>query len=206
MSFATTNDERITELVQRYEESGLLREIERLNHGPNYTTDEMLLGRTADGDRIFGQLRIEHHDRGGYTTIDGEQVDSVWGFAFTHTRIAKGGRRGTWAESGGASIPGEVTEGSNLTAEEATELADLAERWHLNTHNAGTRQQRILSESIKAEELERGGHLARYRDRCFSEIPDDNGYRWGSNWLVEEMPADEAERVLELFAKASDRR
>lgn len=75
-------------------------------------------------------------------------------------------------------------------------LFDVWERWHLNDMRAGTPQQEeIVREARKA------GRLS-YQDAVklleSHELLIDNGYRYGTAWLTEELPSEVVEYLESL--------
>lgn len=74
--------------------------------------------------------------------------------------------------------------------EDARKLCDVWDRWHLNDMRAGTKKQ---EDAIREwRKTKRGSY--KYDDACkyLSKIGllVDNGYRYGTSWLTEEVPQD----------------
>lgn len=69
-------------------------------------------------------------------------------------------------------------------------IATLGERWHLNTMRAGCAHQTVVWEDTPYHRpsLER------------TKPCPETGYRYGSSWLVELVPAEVVTRLRELFA------
>lgn len=102
------------------------------------------------------------------------------------------------------------------TAEPLLALCELWERWHLNGMQPGSRKQRDYlvahppepavypastydahCEALKAADL--------YEDRsaqwllvCTSKLDEPKGYTYGSAWLVELLPAEVEEHILDV--------
>ncbi len=77
-----------------------------------------------------------------------------------------------------------------FSVEDAIKLCDMWDRWHLNDMRAGTPKQ---EEAIR--ELRRTQHKGyRYDEACdyLREIGllVDDGYKYGTSWLTEEVPQD----------------
>lgn len=77
-------------------------------------------------------------------------------------------------------------------------LAEIWERWHLNDMRAGTPAQEEALREVK-DSFDR---LNWYDNACAylenKGLLVDNGYRYGSKWLTEELPADVIEYVQSL--------
>lgn len=79
-----------------------------------------------------------------------------------------------------------------------TEIVRLWRRWHCNDLHAGTPcQENLVKEYTKT-------HRYDYTDVCkFLEENNllyDNGYKYGSAWLKEEIPQEDLEKIKELLA------
>jgi len=77
-----------------------------------------------------------------------------------------------------------------LSVEDATKLCDVWDRWHLNDMRAGTKKQ---EDAIR--ELRKTQHRGyKYDEACdyLSKIGllVDDGYKYGTSWLTEEVPQD----------------
>lgn len=77
-----------------------------------------------------------------------------------------------------------------FSMEDAKKLCDVWDRWHLNDMRAGTKKQ---EDAIR--ELRRTRHIGyKYEEACeyLDEIGllVDEGYKFGSSWLTEEVPQD----------------
>lgn len=82
----------------------------------------------------------------------------------------------------------ELTPSDQWDAQSVAQLADIWERWHLNDMRAGTPAQmeiiRKLVKTTRADYDEQCQHLASV------DLLIDNGYRYGSRWLHEDVPYD----------------
>ncbi len=71
-----------------------------------------------------------------------------------------------------------------------SKLVDIWERWHLNDMRAGT----LAQEQALREVKDSFSRLNWYDQACdflkSVNLLDDNGYRYGSAWLTEELPQD----------------
>lgn len=78
--------------------------------------------------------------------------------------------------------------------ESLNKLLDIWERWHLNDMNAGTRAQREVLKDIAVG--------TPYKTRCDllreAGLLEDNGYRYGSDWLHENLPENIQEELEDL--------
>lgn len=77
-----------------------------------------------------------------------------------------------------------------LTSAALLELADIADRWHLNEMRAGCAHQTVVWEDEPY-----------HRPSLTQTQPCPvSGYRYGSAWLVEPLPTDVLTRLLALLA------
>ena len=161
-------------------------------------------GKTAGGDRVWVEINLRHHDGAPegrtytrtdhHTYADGETYVSL---SVTMSGLDKGRQRRHGSTFGGAMggevlrkiIAGRLTStGKRLDGLHRTDLADLAriaDAWHLNDMRPACQ------------------HMAPDFDR--GDLPVDQwpvcpvtGYRWGTAWLVEELPDDVVERVRQI--------
>lgn len=70
------------------------------------------------------------------------------------------------------------------------QLAEIWERWHLNDMKAGTYNQEKALDAVKCT----FSRLDWYTEACnyltSINLYEDNGYRYGSAWLTEELPTE----------------
>lgn len=134
------------------------------------------------------EMRIEREERSEfYQTTTHETVTRPLSFALTSAVWTP--NKSDWV-SGGATVEPirEVAAQGHLntafTPEQLTELADLGERWHLNTMRAGcAHQERAVDPDGNA--LTATGYALDNTPPC-----PLTGYRYGSSWLVEPLPED----------------
>lgn len=77
-------------------------------------------------------------------------------------------------------------------------LAEVWERWHLNDMRAGTPAQEEALNAVKGT----FNRLNWYDEACSYlasvSLLEDNGYRYGTAWLTEELPQDVVDYVQSL--------
>jgi hypothetical protein len=72
-------------------------------------------------------------------------------------------------------------------------LLEIWDRWHLNTMKAGTpAQEKAVREYIKTTRYE---YTAVCQYLKTKDLYIDNGYKYGTSWLKEELPADVVEFI-----------
>jgi len=157
---------------------------------------KMYAGKTADGGRLYLEVELRE-EQGPRQTVDHDTVEAYTELAIMGEVYYPGDRRGN------PSVCGQVIDclrsvlNGGDPAVDPDSLAELLhywERWHLNGFNGGCRHQ------------EKDAHVA--RDRVYPYWIDDwaamsdaqtarcpVGYRYGSAWLVEPLPALVADRV-----------
>lgn len=82
------------------------------------------------------------------------------------------------------------------------QIAKLWKRWHLNDMRAGSPKQMELLRTLRAQP----DWLASYERDC-TALADagllvDDGYRYGSEWLIEEVPAEVIDELRVIIAAA----
>ena len=77
-------------------------------------------------------------------------------------------------------------------------LANIWKRWHLNDLRAGTPAQEKALEPVKDTFSRSNWYDEACRYLASINLYDDNGYRYGSAWLREELPEDVVEYVQNL--------
>lgn len=81
----------------------------------------------------------------------------------------------------------------SLTEEKLKRLLDIWDRWHLNTLNAGTREQnQKVKERLTEENYTYPGACIVLKN---SDLYEDRGCRYGSTWLVELLPEEVIEEI-----------
>lgn len=78
------------------------------------------------------------------------------------------------------------------------QLATVWDQWHLNDMKAGTKAQELLLEPVR----DSFNRLKWYEEACeylkSLNMYEHNGYRYGSAWLKEELPASVVEYISTL--------
>ena len=94
--------------------------------------------------------------------------------------------------SGGAGIDADIVASlaSPSARARAERIVALAERWHLNDLRAGCAHQTVVHED---------GPYGRRPSLELTAPCPVTGYRYGSAWLLEPVPADELEELRALF-------
>lgn len=156
------------------------------------------LGKTADGGYVVVDVELENErNRGDWQTIDHGTVTDPLTLSITGEAYARGDRRGDPSRAGQCveALGDIVTPAAGWSLEEIAELRGIWERWHLNTVRAGCAHQTVIvhEESTYGPRLNLEGITAHPDNACPA------GYRYGSAWLTEELPADVLERVRHLM-------
>lgn len=79
----------------------------------------------------------------------------------------------------------------SIPEQDLKDLIEIWERWHLNDLKAGCEHQEPIPVSSDHPEY------VHYKWLNSKRCP--NGYKWGSAWLVEELPQEVIDRVAEIF-------
>lgn len=164
--------------------------------------NEILIGRTDDGEKVYAEARIETSNTGTWQTVEHKTVTDPVTLAFSGVVIRKGGRFDRDADWNGAgqildSVKRIVTPLQGWSAEDVAKLAENWDRWHLNTMQAGCVHQ--PPESLVYEDSPYGRRVNfEHTPRC-----PVTGYKYGSAWLTEAVPEDVLAWVRERFSIAS---
>lgn len=154
-----------------------------------------LIGRTADGDRVYASVTIEARERSSETTKH-DQVESYVRCSFTWA-LVEGTRTLDHASSFGAgtdwSVDAVVKPARGFTIEHVRELAALAKEWHLNDMHAGCDHQTI--------EWETDGYGRRVPSLKLTRPCTHTGYRYGHDWLLKPVPVEVIEQVASIFGR-----
>lgn len=135
------------------------------------------VGTTADGEPVRVTVELRRDDAGPVLSITGSTPHSGGQIFETVRAIAADG-----------------TPAAGWTREELEQLADDWQRWHLNNTRAGCEHQRAA-----------GWTYDTHRDESpdappYAGLPcPECGYRIGSAWLYEELPAELLERLARRF-------
>lgn len=169
----------IDSLVEQHVRTGLLRSKSPINlPGVEYASREILVGRVGAGRRklnVFVELRLARRDV-QMQTVTHEWVTGAWELSLSGHTVSTRSTRDTWESSG--QIAQTVRE---IGTAQAVELAQLWQRWQLNTLTAGC------------------AHQVGTKAPC-----PVTGYRYGHAWLLRELPSAVVARVLELLEQARD--
>lgn len=141
------------------------------------------------------ELRLERLERQDeYETTEHDKVSRPLEFAMT-TSVWQPSKRDI--VSGGATreplreVAAQGSFGEGWDADKLAQLADLGDRWHLNSLKAGCSHQTVVYEESD------------YGTRPSLELTEPcpvTGYKYGHAWLVEPLPADFVSTLLELLA------
>lgn len=149
-----------------------------------------LLGRDATGARVWMFLRLE--DTKGGTTIEHEEISSTLRYSFTFDKIEAGCRTVSSCGAGTEwSIRSVVHPAKGFTIVTLREIATFAERWHLNDMRAGCAHMSV-----------RSGLYDDHKHETCSET----GYRFGSAWLIEEVPTEDVLRIEQIVCDVEEDR
>ena len=74
--------------------------------------------------------------------------------------------------------------------EDAIKLCDIWDRWHLNDMRAGTQRQEEAIREFRKTRLARCSYDEACEYLSGIGLLVDNGYKYGSSWLTEEVPQD----------------
>lgn len=135
-----------------------------------------------------------------YLTIDLEPVGTADDRTYTELSICASieerARNNRWCDAAFGQCRDEVLKHFSKRPGVA-ELVAIWDRWHLKGLNAGTRAQNEAIADVGGPDWY-GSALARLVKRG---IDEDRGYRFGSAWLVEQIPADVLDELRALCAK-----
>lgn len=156
----------------------------------------VFVGTTANGERVLmtGELRTERPSE----TIEHEEIEAPVVLSLT-SAVFKGKKNisrnhivsGATLEHLGkivAPAPG-------FTLDEARELHAIGTRYHLNTLKAACVHMDMNTPERKGKDA---GALLDQRIVC-----SKTGYRWGSAWLVEPLPAEIQVRFMQLMRQGA---
>jgi hypothetical protein len=151
------------------------------------SSSNMLIGRKADGDKVYVQARFEHlpddldEAATWRETVDHQQTTERLRLSFTGVVVGKHGsiaNDGAWRSCG--QVTSELYELTKLepgwTVADVAKLIEIWDEWHLNDMNAGCVHQ---------------------TDFASAPCPV-TGYKWGHAWLFKPLPQ-------KVFTWVSDR-
>ena len=152
---------------------------------------EHFLGTDTEGMRWFAIINLVEVNKPEQHMRDHSRVTLTHQFSSSGFAIAKGRRE--------ADMAGQCLDSINLdgfkpakgwTIEDIRSLLEVSRRWHLNDMNAGSYEQDGWT--ISQNHRETPDDIGK---------PDSTGYKFGSEWLSENLPDDvlaEIERLRSL--------
>lgn len=177
----------ISDVVERMRDSGVLSEVGHGGNKASYETDNVLVGRTPGGDRVYCVIGVNH--RGPGTTIDLEPTGERFGITSSFSVVPKGRRDA-------------VSTGSydSLDADEKAVVPSALARAGMDSRNdmtPGTAEQMKQYRDIESEERDRAAsapfstspllaaalgardHKRELYRRSRNEIETDRGHEFG---------------------------
>lgn len=145
---------------------------------PAVETADIQVGTSADGKPCFVELRMEFRS-GPSRNQDLETVDGIWGFSMSGTEGR--GRNATCGQ-----IRDIIRDCKPRKGVDVEKLVDVWDRNHLNTLNAGTEKQMVVS-------------------RAGGTPENDNGYKYGSDWLSRQVSADDIDDAIRIMESGKKR-
>jgi hypothetical protein len=138
------------------------------------------------GEEYNAEIQIRSYDRDSFIWL------SITGTCFTGPKLLKSKRNlicfGQCHEEAKAVIPGR--------------LHKIWRRWHLNDMKAGTPKQEGILRVVKFYREQNNLPQLDYKEACellkMYGLYDDNGYRYGTRWLREELPKSVIDYILSL--------
>jgi hypothetical protein len=157
-------------------------------HNEQTIANEVFIGRTVQGHRIFANIVVREHLE-EHETVDHEKVDHFKSLSFTWEMRALG-RRDIAADGAGASwsVEAIVLPAKGWSMESLRRLAEIAREWHLSDVQAGCAHMRKIG-------------LGNYDDNKHQVCPE-SGYRYGTKWLVKIVPDELIKEVASMFGVA----
>jgi len=138
------------------------------------------------GEEYNGEIEIKLYDRDSFVRL------SIVGTFFTGPKLLKSERNlicgGQCYEEAKAVIP--------------ARLYKIWRRWHLNDARAGTPKQESILRAAKLYREQNNLSRLSYDEACdllkMYGLYEDNGYRYGTRWLREELPKSVIDYILSL--------
>jgi hypothetical protein len=155
----------------------------------NYIREHVLIGHTAERERVYVDVKLTEHD-GEHVTTDHGTVTGIRRLSIMGEVIESGRRE---PHSCGQ-IRGEldrITEcAAGWNVGMVRRLGELWDTWHLNDLQAACDHQTVV-----------------YEDSSYGRRPSltetracpVSGYRYGSAWLVKPLPADVEKEIRAIF-------
>lgn len=161
----------------------------------------VFVGTTATGERVLmsGEVRRQPEARTAQT-IDHQEIADPETLSLT-SAVFKGKKNisrnhitsgATLAHLGRIAKPA-----PGYTLAEARELYRIGKRWHLNTMSAACAHMDMKAPEVAG--IKDSGKLLDMGITC-----PETGYKWGTAWLVEPLPADIRARFIELMSKGTE--
>jgi hypothetical protein len=141
------------------------------------------IGRTADGDNVYVEIKTEE-TAGTYETTDHRTVTGGVRVSIMGHHFEKGSRRKNWSGGGQCvdTVAAVVKPAPGVAREDVARLVEIWRAWHLNDMRAGCDHvPEPLFESSKG-----------YPQADLVNTPacPASGYRYGHAWLYKQPPAD----------------
>jgi hypothetical protein len=164
-------------------------------------TAKGLLGRTEDGNRVWVKIEIREVNQPS-ETVEHAKVESYRELSISGAVAQKGCRNAdSWGQVRGDAAGAMAAPAKGLTEDDIAHLVTVWKRYHLNGMQAGCAHQTIVWET--GPYGERRPSLA-LTPICPVQDADENvkkPYRYGSAWLVKELPTEVEEWVRALGDK-----
>lgn len=148
--------------------------------------NDVLIGRTTTGSRIFATVNIRMQDRDA-VSVEHLPVEAGYtSLSFTWAEIEKGRRTISCCGCGTDWSVDAVREPADgFTLKQIRRLAEIAKEWHLSDMQAGCLHMTLP----KDESYDARKHITCPR----------TGYKYGSAWLVKVVPEELITELHEMF-------
>jgi len=199
-----TNAATIATLVSLAVRDGILRPVKAMNGGPD-SVDYVSVGADDGIDRedvrigsltkdqygiparVYVDVRIAHVVGGPQETTDHRNVSDFWELSISATTTTADSRRHGDIDTGGQII--DTVAMANNAPEFLPGLVKVWRAHHLSGLHAACDHQTPMGDTI-GERLDR------------TPACPVTGYRYGSKWLVEDLPADAVQTVIAFLRQA----
>lgn len=151
------------------------------------------IGRRKDGSRVFVHLKLETVGTTVKQTTAHKPVESIVRLTVSGSEVCRGDRSVSAGGQIRSSLNDVKIENRGWTRADVESLLTIWDAWHLNDFHADCEHMAAELATIPASD---------YDSRNGVTCPE-TGYRYGSAWLVEELPADvlaEFQRLMTLPA------
>lgn len=151
-------------------------------------------GRTADGSRVHLTVELREVGRPA-ETVTHESAPRIVELSISGHVTAKHCREPYAVGQVADDLRHVTAPAAGLTAEDIAKLADIWDAWHLNGMRAGCAHMPayVYPQSHEPDSAERWAN----RPTC-----PETGYRWGSLWLADPLPADVVTSLSDIVARA----